>query len=298
MKRIFVTGAAGFTGRYLGERLAGQGHELHGLVSTRSDGPLDHYAELHEGDLIDPAGLSRIVASIRPDKVVHLAAIANVAHDDISQLYAVNIVGTRNLLEALVQTDTPSAVLLASSANVYGNAREGVLDEAVPAAPANDYGVSKLAMESVASIYSSRLPLIIARPFNYTGRGQSPQFIVPKIVDHARRREQRIELGNLDVARDFSDVRTIVDAYARLLSTEAAIGQTLNVCSGRAIELRQVLELVSSLSGFHLEVTVNPAFLRANEVRTLRGSRARIESIIGPLHDIGLEETLRWMLHE
>ena len=190
----------------------------------------------------------------------------------------------------------PISVLLASSANIYGNARGGQLDETAPAAPANDYAVSKVAAEHVARIYSSRVPIIVSRPFNYTGRGQSESFLLPKIVAHARDRAPVMELGNLDVARDFSDVRAIADAYVRLLSTPAAVGQTFNICSGRAVSLHDVIDLVSSISGHRPEIRVNPALVRENEVSKLWGSPAKLESVIGPLKHIPLEETLRWML--
>ena len=298
MTRTLVTGAAGFTGRYVAHALAERGHEVHGLVHMHEP-ELADVAHAHEADLADLDAVRRIVADVRPDHVVHLAAIAFVAHGDIEQMYRTNVVGTRQLLEALAESPaTPASVLIASSANIYGNAREGVLDETVPAAPANDYGVSKVATEHVAKLYASRLPITVLRPFNYTGRGQSIDFLLPKIVAHARARAPVIELGNLDVARDFSDVRAVAAAYAKLLTEPAALGETFNICSGRAISLREVVEMVSELSGHQLEVTVNPAFVRANEVRTLCGSPEKLERIIGPLGSIPLRETLGWMLED
>lgn len=297
MTRTLVTGAAGFTGRYVVRALADARHEVHGLVHHDRDDPVPELAHTHVGDITELGALAGIVASIRPDHVIHLAAIANVAHDDIGQMYAANIVGTRQLLETLSRTDSPpQSVLLASSANVYGNARGGKLDEDVPPDPANDYGISKLAAEHVAAIYRKRLPIIVARPFNYTGVGQATSFLLPKIVAHARDRAPVLELGNLDVARDFSDVRTVADAYVRLLSTPAAVGQTFNICSGKATSLQEVVELISRLSGHRFDVQVNAAFVRANEVRSLCGSPDKVERAIGPLKRVPLEETLRWML--
>lgn len=297
MKRTLVTGAAGFTGRFLGPVLAAAGHEVHGLVHEALSEPISGYDFVHQGDVSDPTSIKAIVSDLQPEHVVHLAAIAFVAHDDVDEMYRVNVLGTRHLLQALSELGRkPETILLASSANVYGNRREGIADESLMPAPANDYGVSKIAMEYVASTYLGSLPLIIARPFNYTGRGQSRQFIIPKIVEHARSRAPVIELGNVSVARDFSDVRTIVDAYMRLLSTASAVGGTFNVCSGRAVSLDEVLETVARLSGHELEVRVNGALVRSNEVKTLCGSRAKIEDLIGPLKQITLEETLRWML--
>ena len=294
-----VTGAAGFTGRYLAKLLSERGQRVHALVHRRPDEPIHGAVETHEADLADLGAVSRIVREVRPDHVAHLAAIAFVAHGDVEEMYRSNLVGTRQLLEALATAPAPPrSVLLASSANIYGNAREGTLDEAVPPAPANDYGVSKVATEQVAGLYRDRLPLIVVRPFNYTGRGQGEEFLIPKIVAHARRRAPKIELGNLDVARDFSDVRTVVDAYERLLAAPAAIGGTFNICSGKAVSLREVVSEVIRLSGHPLEIEVNPAFVRANEVRSLCGSNAKVESVIGPLLPISLSETLRWMLED
>jgi nucleoside-diphosphate-sugar epimerase len=212
-------------------------------------------------------------------------------------MYRSNILGTRNLLDALSNSaHAPDAVLLASSANIYGNSRSGAIDESVPPAPANDYGVTKAATELLAKSYGKTLPIIVARPFNYTGRGQSDRFLIPKIVSHVRRREAEVELGNLDVARDFSDVRDVVSAYVKLLETPRSAGETFNICSGRAHSLRELLDLVQSISGHSLAVRVNPAFVRADEVRTLWGSPEKLQRTIGPLEPSSLEQTLRWML--
>lgn len=297
MRRILITGADGFTGRYLAARMCDAGYEVHGLVHKPVEGGVPGVAKLYVSDLSDKASLLHVVQEVRPHKVAHLAAIAFVAHGDVEAIYRTNVVGTRNLLESLVQGNVSSeTVLLASSANVYGNAQGGVLTELTPAAPANDYAVSKLAMEYVARLYAQRLPVVVARPFNYTGVGQSESFLIPKIVNHVRRRAPLIELGNLDVARDFSDVRSVVQCYHRLLETPSAVGQTFNVCSGQAWSLNDVLRKVQDLSGHAMEVSVNPAFVRQNEVRLLVGSCAQLEATIGTLPHVALDETLRWML--
>ncbi|KUO51814.1 MAG: GDP-mannose 4,6 dehydratase [Sphingomonadales bacterium BRH_c42] len=297
MKRILITGANGFTGQHLLERLARDGHELHGLLHRASDAASPQLHEAHVADLRDLPVLKEVIERVRPDRVVHLAAIAFVAHGDPAELYSTNILGTRNLLQALASARRqPEAMLLASSANVYGNRREGVLEESMEPEPANDYGISKVTCELLARLYADHLPIITVRPFNYTGRGQSEQFIIPKIVAHARSRSPVIELGNIDVARDFSDVRAVVDSYARLIDEPGSIGGVFNVCSGEAHSLADVIGMVERLSGHHMTVTVNPAFVRADEVKTLRGSRSKLENTIGKLAMPPLEETLSWML--
>lgn len=297
MARVLITGAAGFTGQHLLERLARDGHSLHGLVHEATGNAIALLESEYAADLRDLAAVTQVVDEVRPDWVVHLAAIAFVAHGDAGELYSSNILGTRNLLHALAgAAKRPEAVLVASSANVYGNRREGILEESLQPEPANDYGVTKVACETLARLYADRLPIITVRPFNYTGRGQSEQFIIPKIVAHAVARKPTIELGNIDVARDFSDVRSVVDAYARLLASPQAIGGLFNVCSGEARSLAEVIALVERLSGHKMEVQVNPAFVRADEVKSLCGSRARLEDVIGTVAMPSLEETLSWML--
>lgn len=299
MTRTLITGAAGFTGRYLTSLLAGRGHEVHGVVHHAPDDPIADASAVHVADLADHSAISRVVDDVRPEHVVHLAAIAFVGHGDVEEMYRANVVGTRQLLDALTRlAEAPKSVILASSANVYGNARAGVLDETMQPAPANDYGVSKVAAEYVGHIYAARLPLIIARPFNYTGRGQAENFLIPKIIAHARQRAPVIELGNLAVARDFSDVRAVVECYARLLDAPQAIGETFNICSGRAVSLGEILEMVSGISGHRFEVRVNSDLVRANEVRSLSGSAAKLAGVIGELPQVPLQETLRWMLED
>ena len=150
-------------------------------------------------------------------------------------------------------------------------------------------------MEYMARLWMDKLPITLVRPFNYTGVGQSPNFLIPKIVDHFKRGARTIELGNLDVARDFSDVRFVAAAYARLLELAPA-GQVFNVCSGTAYTLQQVLDMAAGIAGYALDVQVNPAFVRANEVKTLRGSAERLKVAFPVTHSYPLAETLAWML--
>jgi GDP-6-deoxy-D-talose 4-dehydrogenase len=287
--RVLVTGHKGFTGRYVVEALRKAGFDVVALT----DNPDDLNAA--SVNLLDRAGVARSIEAARPDAVVHLAAIAFVAHGDADEMYRTNVVGTRHLLEGLAALAAkPRAVLLASSANVYGNSDVELLSETVPASPANDYAVSKLAMEYMASLWADRLPIVLARPFNYTGVGQAENFLLPKIVTHFQRGARVIELGNIDVARDFQDVRFVADAYTRLLTADAA-GQTVNLCSGTSVSLMDVIGMMQEIAGYQIEVRVNPAFVRGNEVARLTGDNSRLRSLIGSLDVIPLRTTLEWM---
>jgi GDP-6-deoxy-D-talose 4-dehydrogenase len=297
MARVLVTGVDGFTGRYLAPLLASQGHEVHGLVRDEGVAPIGGVHALHISDLLNPAGLKQVLAAVQPEQVAHLAGIAFVGHGDVSAIYRTNYVGVFHLLAALAALPRrPGAVLLASSANIYGNSEVGVIDESVPAAPANDYAFSKWAMECTAAPWRQQLPITIARPFNYTGRGQSIDFVLPKIVSHYSGRKPVLELGNLDVEREFNDVRMVVDSYARLLARPNQ-GGVFNICTGQGHALRSVLKMAQDISGHAPEIRVNPAFVRANEVKKLVGNRAALEAAIGPVEGPTLRDTLAWMLN-
>jgi nucleoside-diphosphate-sugar epimerase len=278
--KILVTGTRGFTGRHFLSAATAAGHDVIAL----------------QADLQDKEALKSEVADIAPEAVVHLAAISFVDHAMAGAFYDINVIGTLNLLDALdTSTQQLRAVLLASSANVYGNCEQSPITEMQPAVPINHYSMSKLAMEYMARTYLDRLPLFFVRPFNYTGPGQALSFVIPKLVDHFARDAESVELGNLDVVREFNDVRDVCEAYLRLLD-KAIPGEIYNVCSGRPVTLKSVLASLSEISGNTLEVRVNPAFVRANEIRRLCGSPAKLIETVGaiPLHS--LESTLRSML--
>ena len=293
-ERILVTGAAGFTGRHLCAHLRGQGHRVFGLVEHAS-GTADEVA----ADLLDAAAVEAAVRAAAPDRVVHLAAIAFPGHRDADAIYRVNVNGTLALLAALAAARCGrGGVLLPSTGTVYANADAGALAESAPVAPATHYAASKLAMEHMARIFGRELPVVIVRPFNYTGPGQREPYLVPKIVRHFAERADEIELGNVDVVRDFLDVRTVVDAYARLLAQPAAAGRTFNVCSGTGTPIRDLVAALERITGRRMAIRVNPGFVRAGEAHRIVGSSAALRSVIGDLKPIPLAETLADMLRE
>ncbi|MGF6781080.1 GDP-mannose 4,6-dehydratase [Paraburkholderia sp. GAS334] len=290
--RTLVTGASGFTGSYLVENLAAAGHAIADAAPPVA-GEQSQAAGL---DIVSLEQCCRVIDSVRPDYIVHLAAISFVGHEDALAFYRVNVLGTLNLLQACADVGhTPRKVLVASSANVYGNVASDAIDETFPIAPVNHYAASKAAMESLVRTWFDRLPVLIVRPFNYTGRGQSPNFLVPKIVDHFARRETSISLGNLDIARDFSDVRYVAGVYQALLES-AAVGETVNVCTGRPYTLKQILDMSAELTGHELEVHVDPAFVRQSDVKVLAGSPAKLRTLVPNVEPIEFRDTLRWML--
>ena len=278
--RALVTGLDGFTGRHIQFEFEAHGHTVIGLKS----------------DLTDSDAVSTEIARVQPELVVHLAGIAFVGHGKANAFYEVNLIGTHNLLSALSQcAPTVKSVLLASSANVYGNSAKELLSEDVRPNPSNDYAVSKLAMESMARLWSEKLPLFIVRPFNYSGVGQCGEFLIPKIVAHFKNKRAVIELGNLNVWREFGDVRSVANIYRKLIESRPS-GKLINVCTSRAYSLREVVDLCREVTGHDIKIEVNPDFIRENEVRVLRGDNSLLREIIGDWDKYALEDTLRWML--
>ena len=289
--RVLLTGADGFTGVYARAELEAAGYTVIGAVMGVA--PQAQEVAL---DITSLADCRAVMEQVRPDYLIHLAGISFVQHADAEAFYRVNVLGTLNLLQGLVDAGlAPRRVLVASSANIYGNAASGTLTEEQRPAPVNHYAVSKLAMEHMVRTWTDRLPIVITRPFNYTGIGQAPHFLVPKIVSHFTRREALIELGNLDVERDFSDVRMVARAYRGLLENDCA-GETVNICSGRPYSLGAIIRMMQEICGYQIEVRVNPAFVRVSEVRTLVGSPAKLQALVGDLPLLRLEDTLRWMV--
>ncbi|WP_315077652.1 GDP-mannose 4,6-dehydratase [Acinetobacter guillouiae] len=295
MTTVLITGINGFTGHYLARELRTAGYNVIGLSSTKIEQSVSSVNYLC--NMLDRKKLVDILAQVKPDVVVHLAAIAFVAHDDVDAVYRTNVVGTRNLLEAIIKSHhIPSSILLASSANIYGNTLVEPIDEMVSATPANDYAVSKLSMEYMARLWMDQLPITIVRPFNYTGVGQSISFLIPKIVNHFKRCAPILELGNLDIVRDFSDVRSVVQRY-RLLIESRTQGEVFNICSDQGHSLLDIVHMMCEISGHNPEIKVNPAFVRANEVHRLVGSSMKLETMIGKVPVIPLKNTLQWMFN-
>ena len=280
--RVLITGLNGFTGRYIQAELEANGHTVIGLTC----------------DLTDCDAVTAEIRQVQPEAVVHLAGIAFVGYGNANVFYEVHLIGTRNLLDALAQHATSvQSILLASSANIYGNRLEGILREDTPPDLTSDYSVSKYAMEKMAKLWMNRLPLFIVRPFNYTGVGQDKNFLIPKIVSHFKNSSPVIELGNLDVWREFGDVREVAKVY-RMLLEHCPAGETINVCTSQTYSLREVIALCEKITGHSIEIQVNEKFVRANEVRVLKGDNSRLRGLIGDHQPHLLEETLRWMLQD
>jgi nucleoside-diphosphate-sugar epimerase len=284
---VLITGAAGFTGRLLASRLRQNGREVIALCHGVGE------KGVRNVDLCDLAGLTKALSQTRPSAVVHLAGIAVTGHADIGEVYSANVVGTANLFGAIAAAKIePQIVIVASSAQVYAAQKgDAPLTEDSPLAPQSHYAVSKRATEDIARMYARRFPVIVTRPFNYTGPGQASTFLVPKIVQCYAEERSAIRLGNLNLFRDFSDVGRVVEAYCRLVS-DPINPDTVNICSGHSVHLADIPKILEEISGCRIEVVADPSLFRGGEPHVIVGSPARLEKLVGPLPNPEFRETL------
>lgn len=292
--RVLVTGAGGFVGRWLTDELEAAGHAIAAPAS----------AEL---DVTDPDSIGGALGRFRPDAVAHLAAVAFApdARADPARAFAVNVGGTVNLFEEIRRSASGPVVLVTGSSEVYGapDPSELPLTEESPLRPATPYALSKAAQESVALAYAARLGLrvVVTRSFNHSGPGQRPVFVVPALA--ARVRDARnggepvIRVGNLDVRRDFTDVRDVVRAYRLLLEAAHAErtgdgGAVFNVASGRAVPVRDVVEQLCELAGVAPKTVTDPDLVRPNDPPEIRGDYGALRFLTGWEPTLGVSQML------
>jgi GDP-4-dehydro-6-deoxy-D-mannose reductase len=279
--RVLATGAGGFVGGHLLDALGGD-------------------AVACAADVADGEALRQALADVRPDAVIHLAALSSVAQSwrDAAATWLVNAIGTVNLLDAVAREARAARVLVVSSSEVYGRVGDLPVTEDAPVAPISPYGASKAAAE-VAAARAARadgLDVVVVRPFAHIGPGQSPTFAVGSWVEQVAALERAgggtLLVGDLRVRRDLTDVRDVVRAYLALLDRAVAPG-TYNVASGRAVALGDVLDALRAAARCPIEVRVDEARLRANDLPYLCGDASRLAAATGWRPEIDLAATLQ-----
>jgi GDP-4-dehydro-6-deoxy-D-mannose reductase len=287
--RALVTGSDGFVAKHLIRHLREHDDEVHGIDRER--------------DVTDAASMREVFEWFRPDVTYHLAALTHVGDswEHASEFTRVNVVGTQRVLDASFEAVPDATTIVVSSSEVYGISREEdqPLHETFRVAPANPYSSSKVEAEHVArDVMRFRgQRVIIARPFNHLGPGQSPTFVVPALVsrllDAREGGNDHIVVGDLSTRRDFTDVRDVVRAY-RLLAKLGVTGEVYNVASGHDVALSDIAhQLVEQLAP-GIELIVDPSLLRPVDLPVSRGSYDKLHQATGwapliPLH-VTLEE--------
>ena len=307
MKRALVTGCNGFVGRALVARLVAGGFDVRGVDRTETCDALPSGAYLR-GDLADGAFVTGAIESQKADFIIHLAAQSSVrrSFDEPVETLSDGTLPALHILNHLRVSGTKARVLLVGSAEEYGVvAPEHMpIPETEPANPASPYALAKSIQNQFGVMFHALygVDTVMTRSFNHTGPGQREDFVLANFARQVAeiklgRREPVIEVGNLDVRRDFLDVRDVCDAYAVLLE-KGRSGETYNVCSGQSYRIRDLLDRMCALAGVKVKIHVDKSRLRPVDMPELRGDPARMREHTGWTATRDIEETLQAMLDD
>lgn len=281
LKKVLLTGADGFTGKHLFNHLENNEYKCIPLQSNL----------LSKNDLVNE------ISSYDFDYVIHLAAVSNPAEKDKNIIYEVNVDGTKNLLDSLINKKKfLKKIILSSSANVYSRNIEGQINLNSLLKPFNDYGKSKLEMEKTSFNYQKDFNISITRPFNYTGNGQDENFIIPKLVNSFKEEIPKLELGNIEVYREYNDVRDICEIYKILLEDDRGIDK-INLCSGNYFNIKEIIERLERISKKKLSVEISTKYFRKGDSNKLFGNPNMINNFLKYEFKYSIDDTLKWMLN-
>jgi len=308
--RVLVTGISGFAGPVVARALAERGHTVHGFARHAPDERriAGVSLTLHTGDVCDGTRLAQVLREAAPDAVLHLAAVAEpaAAEADPAAAYRVNLGGTLAVLEAARGATPRPRVVLVSSGAVYGAVEPGDLPlaEDTPLRPLTVYGASKAAAE-IAALQWGRaygLDVVVARPFNHTGPGQTTAYVCAALASQvaaieAARQAPVIAVGNVDAVRDMTDVRDVAAGYVALLERGHS-GTVYNLCSGEGVSVAEIVAQLRTLARVPMRAKVDPGRRRPRDVDRIVGSRARALSDTGWEPRISLLDTLATVLDD
>lgn len=326
--RVLITGANGFVGRHLiAHLLEPQAKAISSVniiaavhvndvarmrqepeadfdSSGWAGGTVGGLVEIVGMELGEAASLDALIAQYQPRQVYHLAARASGADADRDAVFAANVQGTRDLLEAASRLQPFPRILLASTGYVYGNTdAQRPARETDPIGPLWKYGAyadSKIEMENVAKAY--RALAITARAFAHTGPGQTAAFAVPAFARQIARMERgtdplELRVGNLDAYRDLMDVRDVVRAYVGLMNSDAPPGTAFNIATGQPVQMRRIVERLCELSEAKPRIVVDPARLRPLDIACSTGDPSKLQNAVGWKPRYTLDDTLRDLLN-
>lgn len=309
MRKILITGIAGFVGSHLAESLNGKA-DLWGLHLSNDLSNIEAIKGINliKCDLLDYTQVRSAIEQIRPDGVFHLAAqsapSASFTHP--AETLRVNIFASLNLFEAIVDISPNTVVINAGSGEVYGDvdAKDLPVREESELKPLNPYAVSKVTQDLLAFQYwrSKNLKVIRCRPFNHYGPRQADRFVTAEFakqiaeIETGVRKDKILKVGNLEASKDFLYVKDVVSAY-ELLFDKGEHGSVYNICSGRAVKVQEIMDILISLSSERIEVIQDPSRMRPSDVKVLYGDAARLKSLgWSPRHSLkqGLKELLNF----
>jgi GDP-4-dehydro-6-deoxy-D-mannose reductase len=301
--KALITGVNGFVGEYLSIYLKDKGIEIYG-TDIIDKGNSEH-AHFIKTDLLDEKSTSNMLLDVNPDYIFHLAGQSNVglSWKDPALTMRVNIMGTVNLMDAVRKAVPKAKMLIIGSADQYGTVLPEMcpLKEDMPINPESPYALSKTLQEQAAQFYIKHfgLNIVLVRAFNHIGPGQRLGFVIPDFACRIAQIEHglldRLDVGNLSAARDFSDVRDIVRGYY-LLMEKGQCGHIYNIGSGRPRKISDILTLMLSFSKIDIKVYEDPSKMRPSDAPLIYGDCTKIRNDVGYVSEFCLEDTLREVL--
>jgi len=297
--KAFITGINGFVGKYLASYLLENGFEVKGIDRTTSE---IVGCEVEACDILDKEKLSAVVAKIKPDLTFHLAAMSSMrmSFEKPAETMEVNVEGTKNLFDAIIAAHISPVILVISSLQIYGTPDKNPITEDFPLRPASPYAKSKVEQEKICKEYFGKgLKIIISRSFNHTGPGQIAEYVwssfAKQIAEIEVGKRSEVKVGNLNIERDFSDVRDIVRAYL-LAVQKCKAGEIYNICRGKGYNIGKMLEILKSYSTADIKIVVDPERMRKIDVPILYGNNSKFVNATGWKPEIEFEKTLKDML--
>lgn len=311
MRKVFITGISGFAGYYLARLLFQEKNEVYGLV--RSTNRLHNFSELKNyitfqtGDITNRACLKNILKEVKPDYIFHLASLSHLpeSNKNPQKTFAVNVIGTVNLYDAVVESEIHPRILFVGSSESYGFVKKSELPitESTLLKPSNFYSLSKYSAEMISYQYflEKDLDIVRVRPFNHTGPGQNQQFVCSSFAKQIAEIEKglrppKIEVGNLQAKRDFIDVRDVVVSYWFAL-LKGIKGDVYNICSEESISMQSILEKLISFSDVDVSIIIKPELFRKYDVPEYCGDSSRFRDTTGWKKKISINKTLKDLLN-
>jgi GDP-4-dehydro-6-deoxy-D-mannose reductase len=306
-KVILISGINGFAASHLARFLVNEGHEVHGTVRVRSDmyklEDIKDKITVHLIELSDPFSVGNVLRTVRPEEIYHLAAQSYVksSWDSPIETYATNVLGTVNLFEQIRQLDYKPAVLVTSTSEVYGS-KDGSINEDTRPDPNTHYGISKYAQDMIARLYHRAydMNVVVSRSFNITGEGRAEVFVdsnfAKQVVEVEKGLKDVIKHGNLESARDFTDIEDVVSGYVKIIRS-GKWGEVFCLASGKAVKIQEVLDTLLRLAKVKVKTEIDPERMRPVDTPTMTGDASKAINKLGWERKVPLETSLNNLLN-
>jgi GDP-4-dehydro-6-deoxy-D-mannose reductase len=297
--KALITGIGGFVGPYLAENLIKHKYKLFGLDRNKSE---VNECKCYACDITDEKAVEDIIAEVKPDVIFHLAGQSSVekSYREPELTFRINVDGTNNIFAALINCNIKPRILIVSSSDVYGAPKALPIDESAELQPKSPYAKSRVEQEEISLRYHDEfgIPVIISRSFSHTGAGQQEKFVCSNFAKQIalikKGKQSVIKVGNIDVKRDFTDVKDMVEAY-RILAEKGAAGEIYNSGSGKSYLLREVVGILADAAKVKPVIEQESSRVRANDPENIRCDNSKLVSL-GWKPKIAFEKTLKDLL--